>query len=681
MKPEILSPAGSAESLQAALRAGADAVYFGLSQFNARKNADNFSADALVQAVCDCHRQNVKVYVTLNTLISDDELPAAMSSVKLLCLSGVDGVIVQDLGLAALIRQAAPDLRLHASTQLSVHSPAALPLLKTLGFSRVVAAREMSFCELKEFCARAAELNIEVEVFVHGALCMCVSGQCYLSAVLGGRSGNRGLCAQPCRLPFSAQGGTGHDLSLKDLSLIRQIDRLGKIGVASLKIEGRMKRPEYTAAATAACRSFLDSGTVPDGLMRNLGGIFSRNGFTNGYLAGTPGRAMFGIRTDSDAALSAETAASLHALYRAPRQCIPLTADFTEADGQAVLCVCDGNHTITAAAPLADSDRELSAEFVKSKLGKLGGTNYFLQQISVSPMKKYISAGALGELRKSVVSQLDQLRGAPMPRLYHDPVYVNLSPRYRQTAPKLIARFDRAEQMPARTDGIFAVSLPLESDFSVLPPLENTEKWIDMPRGLFGAETWARKRLAAARAQGFTAALCGNLAAVELVREAGLSAVGDFGLNLYNSQAVDTAAHLGVSRAVLSPELTLAQINRISAGIPVGAIVYGRLPLMLTRNCPVKNGLSCADCKRGSGLTDRKGIFFPVRCRKDCAELLNSVPIWMADRLNELEKLDFLILYFTTESAQECESVLSAYHTGGRPQSDFTRGLFYRGVE
>lgn len=680
MIPEILSPAGSFDSLTAALRAGADAVYLGTGSFNARRNAANFTDNDLMKAAALCHRQGAKLYVTLNTLINDDELPRVLDTVELICHAGADGVIVQDLGVARLIRQAAPSLHLHASTQMSIHSPAALPLLKDLGFTRVVAAREMSLSELRDFCDAASKLGMEVEVFVHGALCMCVSGQCYLSAMLGGRSGSRGLCAQPCRLPFSSEGGTGFDLSLKDLSLISRLDMLRDIGVASFKIEGRMKRPEYVAAATAACRNMLDFGCIPDDLNSALSGIFSRSGFTAGYFEEMTGKEMFGRRTDADVQLSKEVLTSLHGLYRTERQTVELTGSLTAEKDGAELRLTDGENTVSAFCDTLPSDKDMSRDFVLSKLSKLGGTNYYLKDLEVNlPPGVFIQAGALSQLRKQCTEQLDAVRSKRHSHKFCPPKLTRNSVK-AHTQISLIGRFDRPEQIPDDLSGLKAVSLPIESDFekAVLP--ENIIKIIDIPRGIFGKEAYIAERLELAVKSGFTAALCGNLSAFPLAKAAGLNIIADFGINIFNSHSLDTAAGLGAKAALLSCELTAKQMTKLSGDIPAGAVIYGRIPLMLTRNCPIKNGTSCAECGRKSSLTDRKGIEFPVLCRLGCSELLNSRPIVMSDRLKELS-LDFGMLYFTTESKNDCANIIEAYISGKAITKDYTRGLFYRGVE
>ena len=690
--PEVLSPAGSPAALEAALRAGADAVYFGMGGFNARKNAENFDDGALTGAVASCHGRGVKAYLTLNTLARTDELPAALRTAEKAAAAGMDGVIVQDLGLAALLRRAAPALPLHASTQMSVHTPAALSYLKKLGFVRVVAAREMSREELAALCGAARGLDMEVEVFVHGALCMCVSGQCLLSAVLGGRSGNRGLCAQPCRLPFRAEGSAGYDLSLKDMSLIDHIAALKEMGAASLKIEGRMKRPEYVAAATAVCRLAVDGVSPSAELREALEGVFSRSGFTDGYFTGRTGPQMFGRRTEQDQQRSAAVLSGLHELTRRERQSVPVDGVFTLRAGRpARLTLTDGLHRAEAEGPVPEPavHRPLDQGTAGERLSRLGGTCFYMRTFSagIEPGLA-LSASALSALRREAAGKLAGLRERAAPLAFHMPDLTLRAPARREGRPGLVARFADARQLPAGLDalGLRAVCLPVEADLSALELPAGTEVWVHLPRGLFGREDWVRERLLRAKEAGVKTALCGNLSAAALAGEAGMAVQWDTGMNLFNAHAVHTAAGLGAAGAVLSAEATLAECREMlrASPIPCGLYAYGRLPLMLTRNCPGRNRAGGADCTACGGscrISDRKGVSFPVMCRAGCSELYNSRPVWMADRLRELADFDYLLLSFTTEDRDACAGVLEAYRAGGKPPASFTRGLLYRGVE
>ncbi len=292
--PELLSPAGSPEALRAAVASGADAVYFGASGFNARMNAKNFTAEDMRDSIAFCHDRGVRVYLTLNTLVYDRELSDFFATAEEAYLSGADALIVADLGGAAALRRHLPDMPLHASTQMSAHNSEAARELAALGFSRVVMARELSRESIVTFTSRSP---IETELFVHGALCVCHSGQCLFSSMVGGRSGNRGECAQPCRLPYAG----GYHMSLKDLSLARYIPEIIESGTASLKIEGRMKPPEYVSAVTRVWRALLDEGRgASQKEMEYLADIFSRQGFTDGYFTSHIDHKMLGIRSERD---------------------------------------------------------------------------------------------------------------------------------------------------------------------------------------------------------------------------------------------------------------------------------------------------------------------------------------------------------------------------------------------
>ncbi len=677
-KPEVLSPVGNRAMLEAAVRAGADAVYFGAREFSARRNAENFDLPALREAVAYCHIRGVKCYLALNTLIKEAEFPRAVQLANDAFSAGIDGAIIADLGLAAVLHRLLPDLPLHASTQCSILSPAALPLAKAAGFCRVVAGRELSKKELSEFCRRAAELEVEVEVFVHGALCMSVSGQCLLSAFLGSRSGNRGLCAGPCRLPFSAQNGTGYDLSLKDLSLLPHIGELTEMGVSSLKIEGRLKRPEYVTAATTAVRSAVDTGSVPPAIDAALRQVFSRSGFTDGYFQEQRGRSMFGVRTKEDVTAANRVFPALHELVRAERQSVPVTVDLTvKKEEPLCLTLSDGVHSVTVkgSLPQPAKTKAATAETLAASVDKFGGTPYLATVSAKVDDGLFFPNAELNTLRRKAVSLLDEERAKP--RLS---AHISYQPRTAAFAtgqsPAFYLRCARLEQIPGSLDGIDTLILPLELTPPVSLPKVRTA--VELPRAAAGEET-VRKQLSLWKQAGVRSAFCGTLAALQLARSEGFTVSADSGMNLLNSESLYTIATFGACEAVLSGEVTLRGAQDLSSPIPKGVIVYGKIPLMLFRNCPIQNGNSCKDCRQNGILTDRKGVSFPVRCRSGYSELFNPLPIWSADRRNDWKTLDFAVFYFTDESPEQVFEVLTAYQNGSASTEHYTRGLLYRG--
>lgn len=402
---EILAPCGGEDCLPAALNTGADAVYLGTTAFSARKNAKNFTPERVAEVVRLCHASGVKVHVTMNTLIFDDELNEAVRIAEQLYEAGVDALIVQDLGLAGRIRAAIPDMPLHASTQMTINSASGAEFARKMGFSRVVLAREMSYKEIAEV---VNNVDVETEVFVHGALCVCLSGQCLMSAMYGGRSGNRGLCAQPCRLDFSI-GDRRNILSLKDLSIITKLKKLDELGVTSAKIEGRMKRPEYVAAAVTACRKAL-AGEMPD--MEQLRAVFSRSGFTESYFDGSI-QDMQGVRTKEDVTASADVFKSLQRLYDKPYK--RFLADIfvtVSADNPVYVKASAGAAQVefnTEIVPERARSRETTREEICNRLMKMGGTVFDVGKIGCEIESKLVlSAAAVNEIRREALEKLSE---------------------------------------------------------------------------------------------------------------------------------------------------------------------------------------------------------------------------------------------------------------------------------
>lgn len=666
MKFEILAPAGSQESLIAGVRCGADAVYLGGKALNARRNAGNFDDEQLFEAVKYCRSHGVFVYQTLNTLCRDDELDSVYNAVKYSLEIGVDSFIVQDIGVAKMIKKSFPAAKLHASTQMSVMTPEGVAALKEMGFSRAVLPREMTADEILEI---RKSTDLELEIFVHGALCMSVSGQCLLSAMIGGRSGNRGLCAQPCRLPFSAKRNGSCDLSLKDLSLIKNLDEIGNLGVISLKIEGRMKRPEYVAAAVTAIKKAIDGNyDYKDEI--DLKSVFSRSGFTNGYFADNRGRDMFGTRQKEDVVSAKDVLKNFAHLYDNENPLLPIDMDFVCRSGEKISLTASAlGKTVTVFGDIPEKaiNKPTSRDSVLEKLSKLGGTQFYAGKINAAVDDGLaVSVSKINALRRAAVEMLcEQGKKEVEAHPFERPSKV-----IRAGAPYYTARFSCADQVPDKHPFKY-IFIPI---WSSAEDFIDNRAGVEIPRGMFGREKEIEQKLIKLKKAGVKYALCGNLGSYTLAKRLGYTVFGDFGLNIFNSVSADM-----IENPILSPELTASQINGINAK-GKGFIAYGNIPLMLTRNCPVKNSIGCEKCRKNGGLTDRKGVTFPVVCSPyPCVEILNSVPIYLAERMAEFNA-DFAHFYFTKESAEQVKEIISLYENGAKAPFDYTRGLYYRGV-
>ncbi|MDY5377640.1 MAG: U32 family peptidase [Eubacterium coprostanoligenes] len=652
------------ESLIAAVRCGANAVYLGTKGINARRGATNFTFEELKQAVEYCHARDVKIYLALNILISDSERELAYKTVEAGLSLGVDAFIIQDLGLAKIIHSHFPTARMHASTQCSVNSPEGFKALEKMGFVRAVLPREMSLDEIREI--RQAT-DMELEMFVHGALCMCVSGQCYLSAMLGGRSGNRGLCAQPCRLGFSADASRSCDLSLKDLSLIGNINEIAQAGVVSLKIEGRMKRPEYVAAAVTSCRKAID-GKYSASDENTLKSVFSRTGFTDGYFTGER-KDMFGTRQKEDVVAAKDVLKELSHLYDNENPLVPIDIEFIcKANRKAELTAraLGKTVTVTGTVPEKAINKPMTEESVETRLAKFGNTQFYLNNITIDLDDGLIlPASVINSMRREAVEMLDKVEIKPFTQMpYKAEKY-----KEKDCTPYYTARFLNPDSIPDKHPfkRIFIPIWSSDEDFV------DNHAGVEVPRGLFGMEEKLTKRLEHLKKIGVRKALCSNLGAYSLAQKMGFEVYGDFGLNIFNSESAQL-----FNSPILSFEATLEQTNRIGAK-DTGIIGYGYLPLMLTRNCPIKNHLGCSRCT--GKLTDRKGFEFKVKCSPyPCVEVLNPVPVYMGDRQKEI-KTDFIHFYFTDESKNQVEQIINLFKTGGQFDGKYTRGLTYRGVE
>ena len=688
-KIEILAPVGNEEMLRAAVFSGADAVYLGFSGFNARTSANNFNADTLKDAVAFCHARGVAVHVALNTTVYGGELPALEAAIRAVAASGADAVICQDLAVATLIGKIAPQLPRHGSTQMSVHSLQGALELKELGFTRVVLARELSMPEVEHITKHC---GIETECFVHGALCMCVSGQCYMSAFLGGRSGNRGSCAGPCRLPFEANAlpegkpGRLHHLSLKDNSVIDKLDKLQALGVASAKIEGRLRTPEYVAAAVSACLAGREGRAYDRDLLKNA---FSRSGFTSGYLDGKIDGTMFGVRSEADAEQTKKTLPMLRELYRRERSRVPVKMKLEIEEGGEKLTVTDADGSKAFAYGDAEPQpaRTDPTESLHRSLAKTGGTPFAVEDQDITVEMDggpwFIPGGAVNELRREALDALLKKREVLRPWPTTDEHVPALPLRTLPSRRTLRARFENWEQVPERAlDGIEYLILPIAQADRV-PREWRAKTLLELPRVMFGKlEEDTARRIAATQDAGFAGYEVSNIAHLRLCR--GLPMSGSFGLNITNQLAAQFYADNGLGSMLILPEVKDSDISTIAPThngrpVPTGVLVYGHMPLMITRACPLQNIHDCAHCDKTGVLTDRKAKKFPVRCGLGVRTIYNPVPIYMGDKPGALT-VDYGVAYFTLESREEAAKILEMIRTHAPFEGDFTRGLYFKGT-
>ncbi len=699
---ELLSPAGGWEAMVAAVQNGADAVYMGFGGLNARRSARNFTDEEFREAVAYCHLRGVKVYLTLNTLVTDRELPAAAEALKKASDMGVDAILIQDWGIWRLAREIAPDVPLHASTQMSLHTLGGACRAAELGLERVVLARELSRRDIHTITRGCPA---EIEVFGHGALCMCYSGQCEMSAVIGGRSGNRGACAQPCRLPYGVneKAAGGHPLSLKDANLADYVQELEQMGVACLKLEGRMKRPEYVAVITGIYRRLLDENRGPSQEeSRQLEAAFSRSGFTDGYYKGRTGPEMFGTRPEN-APEPKELFARAKAGYsRENSRRVPVDMVCTLRAGEPVsLTASAGGHVVRAEGPAPEEarNRALTAEELQSRLEKTGGTVFRPRETRVELEEGLIlPASAVNALRRQALEGLEAALAQPPVRRTGTPSPLPQA-QPGPDAPVLTCSIMRPEQLTE----------PLAQCETVYVPADLLEKidldrWAEMthicavlPRIFRTEDQAALRALLQRHRQQLSAVAIGNLGHLPIAEGLGLPLWGDLGLNLFNSESLLFWQELGLESAAVSMELRWQQLRDLRKVLPCEAVVYGRLPLMIMENCVIRNELGCRDagrdytdrspacrCGQENVLVDRTGAQFPLvgqwghRC-----EIENSRVLFLADK-PEWRQLGLTRarLRFTTESPEECVRVLRAYQGRSDYRPDqLTRGLFYRGVE
>ena len=692
---ELLSPAGSPEAVIAAVQNGADAVYMGMGNFNARRGAKNFTDEEFERAVRYCRIRGCKVYVTLNTLINDREVESALDSARLASECGADGIIIQDLGLIAAVRQHLPDIPLHASTQMSIHNLAGVEAAAELGLTRAVLARELSLDQIRYITQNAP---IETEIFVHGALCFCHSGQCYMSALIGQRSGNRGMCAQPCRLQYSLGGRMDdHPLSLKDNCLIDRLQEIEDAGVACIKIEGRMKRPEYTAIVTRIYANALKEHRQPTAEeLEQLERVFSRQGFTQGYFNGDR-EDMFGVRGEVDPDAGQLFAQARKGYSDGELRRVPVHFYTVAEKGQPIRAIAfdDDGHKAVASGRIPEKARGqgLSSAYLTEQMFKTGGTPYnVVENKAQTDPGLFLPAAAINELRRNLLADLSEQRGTP-PRRRMGPIPSKPKGTPPGVDPAMIFQVLNAEQLTPELAALkpkylYVPMTVMYEYFDLLEPFEEhgTVPVAVLPRVITDdEEPRVRETLEKLFDYGINEALVGNLGHAMLAKSVGLNVRGDFGLNVFNSLTMEMVKQAGFLSATASFELRIAQIRDLSKTLDTEMIVYGRLPLMVSDQCVIRHSSGRCSCAVPAQMSDRMGAVFPVVKEYGCRNVIyNAHKLYLADKAEDLYSAGLwgMRMLFTTETPRECLEVAKVY----LGQSDYqpnvlTRGLYYRGVE
>ncbi len=665
---EILAPAGAHEQLLAAVRAQADAVYLGFGDFNARRNAQNFGFEELKRAVTYCHMHGVKVHVAFNTLVLENELEKAREHLRLIAQSGADAVIVQDLGIAHLVKECVPSLEMHASTQCAVHNVGGAKIMEQLGFSRIVLARELSLGEIKKICENT---SLEVEVFVHGALCMCLSGNCYLSSVLGQRSGNRGLCAQPCRLDFTVNNRS-HALSLKDMSHIDHLRALADAGVTSFKIEGRMKRPEYVFAAVDACKKALE-GEKYD--RETLKAVFSRSGFTDGYLQNRRNISMFGFRTKDDVTSAEGILAKIRTLYRNEIQNVPVKARLIfKKDTPVSLELSCKNTTICVSAGVPQEARTsgITKDELFKQLNKTGSTAYFIENADIILDEGlFMPVSEINALRRKAFEALD------MTFVPKEKEFFSESINETETSKPALPRIRFCAQHAYQIDFLEHGSCVILPEAEITPELAQKYKVIvHLP--VFVSpfeEDRLINRLKNLYSLGIEYALCENIGGIFHAKQACLVPLASNTLNVLNSLCARTLFKLGAGDITVSFESSFKNFEMLNFN--KGFIGYGFLPLMQMRTCPAQTKQGCANCTGLTPIVDRKNISFTLMCNeKKYTTLLNSLPLYVLDQ--ETPDSDFITILFTKESKNEAMNIAKNILSKKPLMGERTKGLYYK---
>lgn len=715
---ELLAPAGSKESFYAGIRAGADAVYMAYEKFGARAYAGNFSLDDITDCIDFAHLYGKKVYLTVNTLVKDKEFPELEEFAASGIPSMSDGLIIQDLGVASFFRENHPQIPLHASTQMSVTGPGGADLLKDLGFSRIVPARELSFDEIRDIHDKT---GLEIECFIHGAMCYSFSGQCLFSSVLGGRSGNRGRCAQPCRLSYRIAGSPKdsetYPLSLKDMCTLEILPRILDSGVCSLKVEGRMKPAEYVSGVISVYRKYLDlylSGNeyhVEKEDLKKLSGLYVRGDLSHGYYDRHNSKDMVTITSHgyngSDKSEEAPDGAlsDIDNLFAAKIK-VNFNADFRIGNNACISAYAEMPDGRTASAAVTGEVVEkaqkasVSADDIKKSLRKLGNTPFVtddeLIDIGIDDGIFYSLKG-INELRRNVLYELkEELKYAPSRNEYISDctgiqpshLYMGLLDRgysfLIRTEDQLHALSDRSGILGEKSVSRLYFEEALFADDINAGIISDIKEDTEIP--VFASCSFIRRK-------------DDDLSTIEKNIESGLingllvrnledlyyfcdntniTVITDFGLYAWNTYSVRTFKDLCLG-GTLPLELSNAECRdlRKNSDFYRERVIYGRAPLMISANCVRKTLKSCTKNVGFETIIDRKGISFPVYA--DCYHCLNvifnSVPLILKDTNDVCKRIEF-----TTENSDECGKLIETFVSGRMPEGEHTSGWAERPV-
>lgn len=717
---ELLAPAGSFDILKAVIEAGADAVYVGGSQFGARAYANNFSEEELLKAIDYVHLRGKKLFLTVNTLFKNNEINQALYEYLLpYYKQGLDAVIVQDFGVISFIKEHFPDLPIHTSTQMTVTGPDGAKLLKNLGVERVVLARELSIAEMKEI---RQEADIELEAFIHGALCYSFSGQCLFSSMLGGRSGNRGRCAQPCRLPYSVLDDKkklykkeSYVLSLKDLCGIEYLQQLRDAGVYSLKIEGRMKQASYAAGVVSYYRKYIDmEKQISKEDMQHLYELGNRCGFTNVYFQKHNDKSMITFEKPSYEKSNDALHQQIEKKYVGIKSQIPVSGSLIITKGQALefYINCGEYHSYVSLGEVQEAkNKPLEVSDVRERMNKTGESPFYFKELEIHMDKDiFVPNGVLNQLRRDALAKLEEEMLTAFVReeaiLSKDLMSEEKADAFEKrkensSVSNIICSCETREQFEVILKKAFIDTIYVDAQMyslvdgriqGISKDVEAAHKaekeiYLKLP-SVFRANTANRWKavteiLSAIALDGFVVR---NYEEIQFVKEyfSNKKVVIDHNLYTYNDYAKNAFADYGILRDTLPLELNQKEIRKRN-NLNSEMVIYGHYPLMITAGCVHKNTLNC-DKKSGiTYLKDRYNVLFPVKnyCN-DCYNVIyNSVPVLLFAEKERLKDygISHFRLDFTVEHANDVENVLNLYSNGCGHEVDHTNGHFKRGVE